>query len=422
MDTTSRQLEDNKCEITVTLTIDEVQKEIDAAYKKAGKNRIPGFRQGKAPRKILENYFGGKEYFLAEATEELVEKYSPLAPDEMDIVPLGSADYGQLGLAVEGEPFSFSFTFDVAPKFELSSYEPVQIEFPSTEPTPEELQAQTDALLSYYASQDDEGNQINPQLTDEWVQETLEFDSVEAFNERLAESIRYEKTEQYASFKDMLINQELAKRLVGEVPEQLIKQTEQDNYRDLFNNLQHQQTTLDAYMEAYGYTSESFRESIHEQAVLNASIALALDAWARHLELSINEADVRAEFEQSGAKDPDQLYEDWRQNGRLAELRQGIARMRASEDIYAKLEIFALGELHPAPEESEAEPTEALAAEEKPRKKTKKESTAKKPDETQKTSPKKPRTKAADTKKSTSSDSEPDKIASTNSKKGKEEK
>ena len=81
LETTTKELEGNKLELTVTLTTDEVQQEIDAAYKQAGKNRIPGFRPGKAPRKILENHFGGKEYFLAKATDELIRIYSPVAPD-----------------------------------------------------------------------------------------------------------------------------------------------------------------------------------------------------------------------------------------------------------------------------------------------------------------------------------------------------
>lgn len=354
METTSKKLDDNKLEITVTLTADEVQKEIDAAYKQAGKNRIPGFRPGKAPRKVLENHFGGKEYFNATATEELVQSYTPLAPDAMNLVPLSNPDFSEFDLVEEGMPFVFTFSIEVAPELELSSYDPVQIELPSAEPTEEEIQTQIDALLSYNISTDEEGNEQKPELTDAWVKETLEFESVEEFKERLSDSLREQKSQDLPMLREIRSTQELAGRLKGEVPDALIRQTEQDNYRDLFQSLQQQRLTLDAYLEAYGYTSETFRDSMRTQAENSASMALALDALARHLAIVITDEEILEEFERSGAKDPERLYEDWRKNGRLAEIRQGLARMKASQQVIDTAEVFEPGTLHP--EDSEGKP------------------------------------------------------------------
>lgn len=364
METTNRKLEDNKVEITVTLAVEEVQKEIDAAYKEAGKNRIPGFRPGKAPRKILENHFGGKEYFQATATDELVRSFAPLAPDELNLIPLNSPDFSEFDLAEEGKPFSFTLTIEVTPELKLSSYDPVQIELPSAEPTEEEIQTQIDALLAYYVTTDEEGNEQKPELTDVWVKETLEFEGVDELKERVAESLREQKGQDIPMLREILSSQELAGRLVGEVPDVIVRQTEQDNYKDLFQSLQQQRLTLDAYMESRGYTAETFRESMRQQAEASAAISLALDALAREIGLTATDDEIMEEFEKSGAKEPEKLFEDWRRNGRLSEIRRGILRMKASRHIYDTAEIFEPGTLHPV-EEEEEESAKAKPAEEK---------------------------------------------------------
>jgi len=387
LETTSKKAEDNKQAITVTLTSDEVQQEIDEVYKQAGKNRIAGFRPGKAPRKILENHFGGKEYFLAQATEELVQTYTPLALNEHNLIPMSGPDFDKLDMAGEGESFVFSFSVEVPPVLELSSYDPIKIELPSTEATDEELQQQIDVLLSYHATTDEEGNEQLPELTDAWVKEVLEFESVEELKERMSVAVGAQKSQQIASIREMLITQELSKRLAGEVPEALVKQTEQDNYRELFQNLQKQRTTLDAYLEMIDLTPESFREDMRAQAEESAAVALALDALALHLEFTATDDEVMEEFEKSGAGDSAKIYESWKINGRLPEIRQGITRMKASKHVFDNVEVFDIGTLYP--QDSEAEVTDDAA--EKPKK-------AKKSTSAQKESSPKDKTAKADSK------------------------
>ena len=353
METKSKRLEDGNVEVTVELSADEVQREIDAAYRIAGKNRIPGFRPGKAPRKVLDNHFGGRDYFLATAAEELVRAFTPLATEELDLVPLSNADFSEIDLAVEGEPYVFDFRIEVIPELELSSYDPIQIELPSTEPTEEEMQARIDALLAYDVTTDEEGNEHPAELTDEWVKTTLEFDTVEDLKERIAESIREQKDQELSRLREALSMQELSNRLAGEVPVSLVHQTEQDNYRDFFRTLQQQRMTLDGYLEQLGMTPEDFRESMRSQAEESAAMALALDALARHLEFTATEDEVKEEFKLSGIEDPDKFYLEFSATGRLAEVRQGLMRMKASQHILDTLEVFEPGTLYPVAEDED---------------------------------------------------------------------
>jgi trigger factor len=421
--TTVTKLDDNRVEITATVPADVVDKKIAEIYKEAAQTRIKGFRAGKAPRKVLENHYGGKEYFLVNATEGLVNAQSPLAIDAENLVPLGSPDFGEdkIDWVEEGKDFIFKFTISVTPTFELSSYDPVTIEMPSTAATETEIKDQLDALLGYYTEfepiegrtaqagdvvilkdidatinglnfeplvQDRfpyalgsgglpavfeaaltganvgdiidlefefdeafEGYELgekvvykaeveqvtvqhNPELTDEWVKETLEYEGgVAELNERIVESIESQKASELGSEKEFLVARELSKRLEGEPPEDMVKQIEQDLFQDLFRMLQAQNVMLDAYLQQRGLDSEGLRDDMHRQAVENASTSLALDAVARHIGLEATEDEVFEEFVKSGSENPQSLFDNWQKNGRLSEIRQGILRVKASKHV-----------------------------------------------------------------------------------------
>ena len=155
LETSVKQLDDCMVELTVVIDADEVTKQIDAAYRQAAKARIPGFRPGKAPRRVLENNFGGREYFLATAAEELVRSTAPLAIDTEGLVALKEPTFQEFDLATEGQQFCYSLTLKTTPRFALSSYDPVKIELPNIEPTEEEIQKHIDFLREYYVEYGD---------------------------------------------------------------------------------------------------------------------------------------------------------------------------------------------------------------------------------------------------------------------------
>ncbi len=432
METKSVRSDDNKIELTVTLTEDAVKKHVDAAYRQAGKARIPGFRPGKAPRKVLENFYGGKEYFLAEATDSLVRESLPLAIDAEGHVPLDKPAVGDIDPVEEGKTYTFSLTYTVRPLFELTSYEPLQIELPSSEPTDEEIEEQIDVMLNYYVDMvdvtdraikdedvvdmdievtadgervdamsgdkipymlgsgvmpksfddkvigakigdeldfdlklgDDEAvpafldkdkathaklkvlgiqARVKPELTDEFAKEKLEFENADDFKMQIAETIRFRKTTDLAQLKDRVIAEELASRLDGEPTDILVTQTEQDIYRDFFNSLQQSGQTFDTFLSSANLTPETFREDVKKQATEMAAQALALDAIARHNNFEVTEEELRQEFELSGAEDPDDLYKQWQENGRLSEIKEGILRMKASKKVNEEAEVFEPG-------------------------------------------------------------------------------
>jgi trigger factor len=450
VETTTKDLEGNKVQITVTIPASDVDKGVAAAYKEASRARIPGFRPGKAPRTVLDHTFGGKEYFLATATEDLVNETAPLAIDEHGYVALKSPEFADdMPTVGEGADFVYDFTLEVTPSLELSNYDNVQIELPTSEASESEIEDHIKSLMDYYVDYQDvdsrgaiEGDLVSmkltttldgeampgldgqervyemgssgmpegfdgniegmkvgesktfdvevkndmadapakpqtmhcevevtrirmkelPELTDAWVKETIEFDSVDELRTRVAESIKARKEADLPPLKDMLCSQRIAERLVGEVPEDLVSQTEQNNYRDFFNQLQRSQHTLDQYLMETGVTPDAFRESMHEEALENAKTALALDALARHLKMEATDEEVADEFTKAGVSDPEGLMENWRKQGRLSEIREGLLRMKASKYLVEHAEVFEPGTLP-------AQDDKADKAEAKPKKK-----------------------------------------------------
>jgi trigger factor len=84
------------------------------------RNKIPGFRPGKAPRGVLEAMLG-KEAVLEEAMDHLVQRAYRDALVEQAILPLTQAEV-KVEQGVEGKPVIFTATVQVRPEVELGDY------------------------------------------------------------------------------------------------------------------------------------------------------------------------------------------------------------------------------------------------------------------------------------------------------------
>lgn len=150
--TTSIREEDGKTQVAIELTEQEVKKHIDSFFKDLAKNRIPGFRPGKAPRKVLERNFGGHEAIYAEITSDMVNEVLPLALDSKDVIFIDDPKLvdEKIESVEDGKPYTFEVYGEVAPKLTLTSVEPVEIEMPPATATDEEVEAQLESLRDYY--------------------------------------------------------------------------------------------------------------------------------------------------------------------------------------------------------------------------------------------------------------------------------
>lgn len=126
MKTTVEEISPVKKRLRVEIDAEQVKKHLDQAYGEIRKRaKIPGFRPGKAPRKMLESYYGAQ--VADDVTRELIGDTFAEAVDEANISPLGQPALEKEALK-PGEGFNYSALMEVRPEFEVTDYLDVEVE------------------------------------------------------------------------------------------------------------------------------------------------------------------------------------------------------------------------------------------------------------------------------------------------------
>lgn len=175
--------------------------------------------------------------------------------------------------------------------------------------------------------------EAKPEVTDEWVKTTFGFETVDDLRKRLADSIVEQKEQVLPRLREDKCLEALAERLQGEPTDAMVEETESRLLSEFFTQLQRQGMSFDAYLAQQGIDTDKFKEDVKAQAKQMTSENLALDAWARHFELTATDEEVMEEFRESGVEDPQATYEEWRKSGRLGLIREGIRRQKAADAV-----------------------------------------------------------------------------------------
>ena len=134
-------MEKNMAKLTIEVSAEELDKAMQNAYLKArGKISIPGFRKGKAPRKMIEQMYG-KGIFLEDAANALIPEHYSKALEECDleIVSQPEIDVTQ---AEPGKAIIFTAEVAVKPEVTLGEYKGVEVPKSETEITDEDIDAE----------------------------------------------------------------------------------------------------------------------------------------------------------------------------------------------------------------------------------------------------------------------------------------
>lgn len=152
METTVERLEGNKAKITVTVPAADVDKAIAQAYAEAaGKYRIPGFRKGKAPRPVIDN-FVGRPAVMADALEAVVSDTYPAVVSENNLRPIESPDMDELAELEAGTDYTYSAEVELRPELTLSSADGIKVNVPPSKATDREVDAQIEYTRERFAT------------------------------------------------------------------------------------------------------------------------------------------------------------------------------------------------------------------------------------------------------------------------------
>ena len=126
--------EKNMVKLVIEATAEEFEAGLNNAYNKSkSKINVPGFRKGKAPRKIIEQLYGQEVFFEDAANAIIPDAYAKACIEsELDIVSQPKISVTQLE---KGKPFVFEAEVAVRPEVELGNYKGVEISKVDTEAT-----------------------------------------------------------------------------------------------------------------------------------------------------------------------------------------------------------------------------------------------------------------------------------------------
>lgn len=146
----TEKLEHSQVKLTIAVSAEELNKAKDAAYKK-NKNQIqvPGFRRGKAPRKVIEKLYG-EGVFLEDALNIVYPEVYPKAVEEAGISPVGAANVDVDNMTAEG--FDFICIVPVEPEVTMGQYKGVEAEKADAVVTEDDIKAELDQLAQRVAS------------------------------------------------------------------------------------------------------------------------------------------------------------------------------------------------------------------------------------------------------------------------------
>ena len=146
MRATTEIVEDNKVKLSVVVDEAEIDSALDSAVRSIGSSaRIPGFRPGKVPRRVLEARMGGATALRAEALREALPDFyakavvdtevDPIAPPEIDITE-----------GEESGPVHFAAIVEVRPKVNVAGYDGLTTTIPSPLVNDADVAGQIDRL------------------------------------------------------------------------------------------------------------------------------------------------------------------------------------------------------------------------------------------------------------------------------------
>lgn len=132
-------LEKNMAKLTIEVPAEEFEKALDGAYKKSrNKIAMPGFRRGKAPRKMIEKMYGDSVFYEDAANDIIPDAYEDAAKESgLEIVSRPEIGVEQIE---KGSAFIFTATVAVKPEVTLGDYKGIEIEKKTAEVTDEEVE------------------------------------------------------------------------------------------------------------------------------------------------------------------------------------------------------------------------------------------------------------------------------------------
>lgn len=318
----------------------------------AGRVRLPGFRAGKAPAKVVEAKIG-KESLLDEVKEALRDETFPKAAQELSLLPVGARVLEEN--LTFGQPFVYTVEVENYPEVKLPDWQSFKLEVESPQVTDEVVSRALDDMRNRYGEmvavdrevqekdnvfiETDDGGRFPvvmenaqphvreallgkkagdevmvpvkdgetvvrevktrvlevkalqlPELDDEFAK-TVGEDNLEALVAKVRESLTAQFAREAQSAKASQLLNKLGEAIQAEIPPTMLAREEQSLLESLADDLKQQKLDLKDYiaqLEKDGKLEE-FRQNLTESATKRLRRSLAVEALAEELKTELSQ-------------------------------------------------------------------------------------------------------------------------------------
>src|SRR5437867_1690301 len=347
MPTTIEETDRHKVKLTVEVPPDRIGKDLDAAYRRVAQQvKVPGFRKGKAPRKVIDAQVG-RNAVVAEFLEEAVPVYYREAVREHELAPIADPDI-DFGGVEEGKPFVFTATVEIRPRLQLeeSDYKGVKVERPPTEVTDREVDELLDRLRERFAELDPVSRPARP---GDYVVIDLR---ATVHGEEVPEASRPDYLYEVGSgeFVEKL-DQELEGKRAGEIlkfnatlPERFGERAGQEvSFQVLVKEVKAKR--LPKADDEFAKTASEFDTLDHSLRAIKAD--LVLEAVARKEDIQVTAEEIGKEIGLLAAslgRDPKDVARTLERTGQVVTVAGDIIRSKALDSIVEHADIVSEGE------------------------------------------------------------------------------
>ena len=151
MKTDVEELSPTRVKLIIEVPFEELKPSLDKAYRDVGRQaRIPGFRPGHVPPRIIDQRLG-RGVVLEQAVNDAVPKLYDKALEDNDVLALGQPDL-EITRLDDGQQLAFTAEVDVRPRFELPDLASVAVTVENAEVTPDEVEEYLGGLRERFAS------------------------------------------------------------------------------------------------------------------------------------------------------------------------------------------------------------------------------------------------------------------------------
>jgi len=205
MKTIIEELSPVKKKMMIEIESEEVDKKVNEAYRQVGKKaKIKGFRPGKVPRKILENYFS--DQVLEDVTNTIVKTTLPEALEETKTYPL-NVPVIENKILKPGQDYKYAAIMEVRPEFELKDYKGLEVEKEILSVTEEDVDRQLEEIRESRGTMKSIDEDRGARENDYVIIDYEGFDGEQAIEGIKAEnySLKIGNQEFYPGFKKALV-------------------------------------------------------------------------------------------------------------------------------------------------------------------------------------------------------------------------